>query len=100
MVGEDREQSKAFIDQLLDSDDDGGSIVGSADDEEEEEEEEWNPEGHFADRFFDEETLDWIEKRWKHSEEFMYSCGLKFYDDEDCGKAVRIARAMMGREGV
>jgi hypothetical protein len=103
MAGEDRKQSKAFVDQLLDSDDDGDSIRdedGDDDEEEEEEEEEWNPEGHMADRHFDHETLDWIEKHFKHSANFMYSCGLKFYDDEDCRQAVKIAKAMMGREAV
>ncbi|KAL7813298.1 hypothetical protein V8C26DRAFT_405474 [Trichoderma gracile] len=66
------------------------------DDEEEEEEEDENDfERHLADHHFDEQQLDWIEKNYRDSATFMYSFGLKFYDDDDCEEAKAIVRSFM-----
>jgi len=50
--------------------------------------------GHMTDYLFDEKSLDWIEKHYGNSMNFMYSYGLKFYDDNDCAEAQSIARVM------
>ncbi|CAN9293372.1 unnamed protein product [Alternaria alternata] len=56
-------------------------------------------EGHQADYNFTERQLDWIEKSFGNSEQFMISHGLKFYDDEDLEEAKAIAEAMMKMDG-
>jgi hypothetical protein len=48
-----------------------------------------------ADYHFDERSLDWIEKHYGNSRNFMFSHGLKFYDDDDCAEAQAIVRAIM-----
>ena len=51
--------------------------------------------GHQADYNFTHKQLDWIEKHYKNSENFMISYGLKFYDNDDLKEAKAIAEAMM-----
>ena len=76
----------------------------ASEDEEEEEENQFlkdlesDPTSHFADRFFSEAQLDWIEEHYRHSGNFLLAHGLKFYDDGDCREGVSIARAMMGED--
>lgn len=52
-------------------------------------------EGHMTDYLFDEKSLDWIGKHFGNSMKFMYSHGLKFYDNDDCVEAQNIARVMV-----
>lgn len=58
--------------------------------DEEEEEQDSDPEGHLADYHFNQEELDWIKKHYGNSATFMFSYGLKFYDDQDCAAAKRL----------
>ena len=53
-----------------------------------------DPTSHVADRFFSEAALDWVEKYYRHSGNFLLSRGLKFYDDNDCKEGAAMARAM------
>jgi hypothetical protein len=39
--------------------------------------------------------LDWIERHYRNSEQFMISYGLKLYDDEDLQEAKVTVEAMM-----
>ena len=97
IVAEAEDDSKKWIDvdEVLDGDDNGTPEDSDEDDMiEKDGEEDWNPEGHFTDHHFDHETLDWIEKRWGTSMNFVYSCGLKLYEDNDCEMAVYIVKAM------
>lgn len=52
---------------------------------------------HLADRFFSEDQLDWINKHFRYSGRFLFTYGLKAYDDENCKGGVAIVRAMMGK---
>lgn len=54
-----------------------------------------DPEGHMTDYLFSDEQLDWIKTHYGNSMTFMFSYGLKFYDEEDCDEAVAIVDAMM-----
>ncbi|KAL6857290.1 hypothetical protein J3F83DRAFT_751104 [Trichoderma novae-zelandiae] len=65
------------------------------DDEEGDDEEENDFERHLADHHFNEQELDWIEKNYRDTATFMYSFGLKFYNDEDCEEATAIVRAFL-----
>lgn len=56
-----------------------------------------DPTSHFADRFFSEPELDWIEEHYRHSGNFLLSYGLKFYDDKDCKEGAAIAKSMLTR---
>lgn len=90
---EDREEGRAILRALIEDDKDTDTEVtdeytGSDDDSD-------DLDGHMADYHFDEQSLDWIEKHYKNSRNFMFSFGLKFYDDDDCFEAQRIVHAMM-----
>jgi hypothetical protein len=65
--------------------------------EEDDENSEVDLEGHMTDYLFDEKSLGWIEKHFGNSMKFMYSHGLKFYDDDDCVEAQNIARVMVNQ---
>lgn len=67
--------------------DDGDDQNREIEDEDEEEDDDSDLEGHLADHHFNEEELDWIEKHYRNSATFMFSHGLKFYDDEHCKTA-------------
>jgi hypothetical protein len=54
-----------------------------------------DPASHLADRHFSAKQLDWVEKHYRHSGNFMLSHGLKPFDDEDCKEAVATVKAMM-----
>lgn len=62
---------------------------GSGDDDDE-----LSLEGHQADYNFSSSQLDWIEKFYGNSENFMVSYGLKFYDDDDLEEAKAIVDAI------
>lgn len=91
---EDREEGREIVRAILaqNRDDDDED-----EDEDESSEKEWNPEGHFADYHFSESELEFIEGGWGNSANFMFSFGLKFYDDDDCREAKAIVRALMDR---
>ena len=50
---------------------------------------------HLADRYFNEKELKWIEIFYWHSGNFMLSCGLKPWCDQDCKIAQSMVRRMM-----
>ncbi|KAF2803710.1 uncharacterized protein BDZ99DRAFT_511861 [Mytilinidion resinicola] len=52
-------------------------------------------EGHVVDYLFDERSLDWIEKHYGTSMNFMYTNGLKFYDQDDCQVAQGLVEDFM-----
>ena len=54
-----------------------------------------DPTSHVADHHFSETELDWIEKHYNYSSNFLRSYGLKFYDDEDCREGKAILRTLM-----
>ncbi|PPJ52298.1 hypothetical protein CBER1_09258 [Cercospora berteroae] len=53
-----------------------------------------DPASHVADYQFPEKELDWVEKNYRHTGNFMRMMGLKPWDEEDCKEAVQIARSM------
>ncbi|OAL46159.1 hypothetical protein IQ07DRAFT_478719, partial [Pyrenochaeta sp. DS3sAY3a] len=61
----------------------------------EEADDESDPEAHLADYNFTEDELNWIEKHFKNSKQFMICYGLKFYKDDDLEEAKHIAELMM-----
>lgn len=88
---EDRAEGRAIMRTLARDDDEEDNEMEVADEEEDEEDEkDEDLEGHLADYHFNEEELDWIEKHYRNSAAFMFSHGLRFYDDEDCAAAKRL----------
>jgi hypothetical protein len=51
--------------------------------------------GHRADYAFTDGQLDWIEKNYNNTEQFMVSYGLKFYDDRDLELAMGVVETIM-----
>jgi len=49
-------------------------------------------ERHMVDYLFDERSLRWMKKHYGTSMSFMYSYGLRIYDQDDC----QVAQAMIG----
>ena len=85
---EDREEGRAILRAVMREDD-------MSSDEEEDFDEESEFEGHQADYNFTDRQLEWIEKHYRNSEQFMISYGLKFYRNEDLDEAKAIVEAMM-----
>ncbi|KAF1836335.1 hypothetical protein BDW02DRAFT_521172 [Decorospora gaudefroyi] len=86
---EDREEGRAILRAVMREDE-------MSEDEESDDVDEFDEfEGHQADYNFTERQLDWIEKNYRNSEQFMISYGLKFYSDEDLEEAKVIVEAMM-----
>jgi hypothetical protein len=95
---EDREEGRAILRAIMCEDsesEDGDSLSQEGEDDDLDEESEFDFEGHQADYNFTERQLDWIEKYYRNSEQFMISYGLKFYDEEDLEEAKAIVEAMM-----
>ncbi|KAL7816107.1 hypothetical protein V8C44DRAFT_323995 [Trichoderma aethiopicum] len=102
---EDRAEGRAIARSLMRADagyDDDDEVDGRHQEnkdedegEEDEEEDENDFERHLADHHFDARQLDWIEENYRDSATFMYSFGLKFYDDDDCQEAKAILRSFM-----
>jgi hypothetical protein len=92
---EDREEGRAILRAIMQKSD---MSEDEDPDDNEDDFDESEFEGHQADYNFTERQLDWIEKNFRNSEQFMYSYGLKFYDDEDLKEAKAIAEAMMIRD--
>jgi hypothetical protein len=89
---EDREEGRVILRAIMREDE------MSEDEESDDKEDDYDEsefEGHQADYNFTERQLDWIEKHYRNSEQFMISYGLKFYDDEDLEDAKAIVEAMM-----
>ncbi|ETN43433.1 uncharacterized protein HMPREF1541_02592 [Cyphellophora europaea CBS 101466] len=82
-----REDGRQILRALMQDEDEDG--------EDDEEGSEFDFTGHQADYNFTHKQLDWIEKNYKNSENFMISYGLKFYDNDDLHEAKAIANAMM-----
>jgi hypothetical protein len=93
---EDREEGRAILRAVMREDE------MSEDDESGDQEDEFDMAqlvGHQADYNFTHRQLDWIEKYYSNSEQFMLCYGLKFYDDEDVQEAKSIVDAMMNKDG-
>ncbi|KAF2744138.1 hypothetical protein M011DRAFT_470797 [Sporormia fimetaria CBS 119925] len=86
---EDREECKNVLRMLMKQNN------NDEEDEDEEESDSDDFEGHMADHHFDPKTLDWINKHYGNSINFMISHGLKFYNADDCEEAKHIASVMM-----
>jgi hypothetical protein len=86
---EDREDGRAILRAVMRADDE------ESDDSEDTFDEESEFEGHQADYNFTHRQLDWIEKHYRNSEQFMISYELKFYDNEDLDEAKAIVEVMM-----
>lgn len=86
---EDREEGRSILRAMREHED---SDEDSDDDE-------YEFEGHQADYNFSHRQLDWIERNFKNSEQFMLSYGLKFYNDDDVDEAKAIADYMMRHGG-
>jgi hypothetical protein len=87
----DREDGRAILRAVMREDD-------TSEDEESDEFDELDLRGHQADYNFTSRQLDWIAEHYRNSEEFMFSNGLKFYDDEDLEEAKAIVEAMMDED--
>lgn len=93
---EDRAEGRAIMRALARDDEskDGYEMEeDEADDDEDEDDS--DIEGHLADYHFSQEELDWIKKHYRNSATFMFSHGLKFYDEEDCEIAKRLLQSLM-----
>jgi hypothetical protein len=91
-VQRDREEGRAILRAVM------RESETSKDEESDDKEDEFDEsefEGHQADYNFTDRQLDWIEKNYHNSEQFMISYGLKFYCDEDLQEAKVIVEAMM-----
>jgi hypothetical protein len=91
-VQEDREEGRAILRAVM------GKGEMSEDGESDDQEDGFSEsefEGHQADYNFTHRQLDWIEKNYHNSEQFMISYGLRFYNDEDLQEAKVIVEAMM-----
>lgn len=86
---EDREEGRSIL----------RAIIHEEDEEEDEEmgesDSESDLDGHMADYHFTEPQLDFIKKEYGNSMNFMFSYGLKFYDNDDCEEAKLILKAIM-----
>ena len=91
----DREEGRGILRAVM-REDDMLSDSSSSDKEDDFDESEFQ--GHQADYNFTDRQLDWIEKYYHNSEQFMVSYGLKFYSDEDLRKAQVIVEAMMNED--
>jgi hypothetical protein len=89
---EDREEGRAILRAVMCE---GEMSEDEESDDQEDGFDESDFEGHQADYNFTDRELDWIEKNYQNSEQFMMSYGLKFYDDEDLQEAKVIVEAMM-----
>jgi len=54
-----------------------------------------DPMSHLADYNFSSAELEWIQKHYQHSSNFMLSYGLKPFEQEDCDEAKAIVRAII-----
>jgi hypothetical protein len=95
---EDRAEGRAIMRALArdDESDDGYEMKeDEEDDDEDEDDDDSDIEGHLSDYHFSQEELDWIKKHYRNSATFMFSHGLKFYDEQDCVIAKRLLQDFM-----
>ncbi|KAK4064124.1 uncharacterized protein Triagg1_9103 [Trichoderma aggressivum f. europaeum] len=95
---EDYAEGRAIVRAMMSADEDDDENKGGTEDEEEEDDDDDDDDdetAHFADYHFNDGELAWIQKHYKNSATFMFSYGLKFYDDEDCAEATGLVRAFM-----
>lgn len=97
-------ESEVMESQVNDGSERSLTTTSKEEDDEPEEEEEENkflrdleehPESHAADYHFSENELEWIEKHYDYSSNFLMAYGLKFYDDEDCREGKAILQQLM-----
>ncbi|KAL8789939.1 MAG: hypothetical protein Q9195_006600 [Heterodermia aff. obscurata] len=93
---EDREEGRIILRAMMQEDDDG------EDDEDDGDtflrELEQDPTSHVADYHFSAEELEWIKKNYGHSGNFLFSYGLKPFEDDDCQEGKSIILALMEDE--
>jgi len=101
---EDREEGRTILrslmqreeeEELEDEEEDKEEDEDKDEDEDEDEDSESSLEGHMADYHFTEAELEYIEKEYGNSMNFLYSYGLKFYDDNDCEEGRSILKGLM-----
>jgi hypothetical protein len=98
---EDREEGRSILRAMsnlasdYEDDDDDEKDEEDEDEEEDDEDNEQALMGHMTDYLFTEPELEFIEERWGNSMNFMYTHGLKFYNNEDCDWAKATVRALM-----
>ncbi|KAK2738769.1 hypothetical protein FQN57_006937 [Myotisia sp. PD_48] len=87
---EDRAEGRSILRQIMLHEEDDPEHDSEEDDE--------DLEGHMADYHFTSSELEFIESRWGNSMNFLYSFGLKFYDNDDCKEGKMIAQGLMANE--
>lgn len=88
---EGRAEGRAIMRALAkDDESNDGHEMEEDEEEEEEDEEDSDLDGHLADYHFSQQELDWIKKHYWNSATFMFSHGLRFYDNEDYAAAKRL----------
>lgn len=96
---EDRAEGRAIMRAIMrglgDAEPDDGYEMEEDEEDDDEDEDDSDMEGHLADYHFSQEELDWIKKHYRNSATFMFSHGLKFYDEEDCEMAKWVLRDFM-----
>lgn len=99
---EDRAEGRQILRTLMtedgsdeESDEESDKEPNKEPEEELEDDASFDFEGHQADYNFSRRQLEWIEKHYRNSENFMICFGLKFYDEDDLEEARIIADAMM-----
>ncbi|RFU80071.1 hypothetical protein TARUN_2189 [Trichoderma arundinaceum] len=93
---EDCEEARAILRAVMVDDDDDDDDNDNADDNDGDDDfENWNPDNHLADHHFSAKELGWIKKNYQDSATFMFTFGLKFYDDEDCAEAKNLVLSFL-----
>jgi len=90
---EDREEGRAILRSMMQSEEE--EELEDDEDENEGEDIESSLEGHMADYHFTDAELEYIEKGYGNSMNFLYSYGLKFYNDDDCEEGRSILKVLM-----
>ena len=88
---EDRKEGRELLRALM-------ADESNDEEEAEDDEDEWDPTGHQADYAFKHNELEFIEKHWGTSENFLITHGLKFYNDDDLEEGRVIVRGFMAED--
>jgi len=91
---EDREEGCAILRSLMQSEE-KEELEDEDEDEDEDKDSESSLEGHMADYHFTDAELEYIKKEYGNSMNFLYSYGLKFYDNDDCEEGRLILKGLM-----
>ena len=87
---EDREEGRTILRSLMQNEEEE-----ELEDEDENEDSESSLEGHMADYHFTDAELEYIKEGYGNSMNFLYSYGLKFYNDDDCEEGRSILKSLM-----